>query len=53
MSRICFYSYFRHDGEERLNRDISELRKELASRDETIGKLKNAISESGEVKTLN
>ena len=34
----------RHDGEARLNEEISELRKELAERNETVTKLQKRIS---------
>ena len=39
----CFFPT-RHDGEARLNEEISELRKELAERSETITKLQKTVS---------
>ena len=39
----------RHDGEARLNDEISELKNELAERDETIIKLEKTISLCEEV----
>ena len=46
---MCLSFSTRHDGEARLNDKISELKNELAERDETIVKLKKTISSCEEV----
>jgi hypothetical protein len=45
----CAVFSTRHDGEARFNDEISELKKELAERDETISKLEKTISACEEV----
>ena len=46
---LCLSFSARRDGEARFTDEISELKKELAERDETIIKLKKAISACEEV----